>query len=221
MVDGVYEDAAGWITTGPKDGIAQLWFDSLPEGTKVGDTLEYLVEVTDASRIDAFELKLVLRVMPASNVTTSGTSGQSKTANKGAGSAGGSGTTLSLPDITLVHEADWGKHQGFDELSALKVVHAGTPGDVAAPVYDFFINVDNKFLRHSQKDQPSNADLLEKQFVYGFVLVGLALLQEHKQRGANEDGEDVEAYVLRTTRALASILVPMIQAVGGLAGDDV
>lgn len=220
MVDGVYEDAAGWITTGPKDGIAQLWFDSLPEGTKVGDTLEYLVEVTDASRIDAFELKLVLRVMPASNVTTSGTSGQSKTANKGAGSAGGSGTTLSLPDITLVHEADWGKHEGFDELSALKVVHAGTPGDVAAPVYDFFINVDNKFLRHSQKDQPSNADLLEKQFVYGFVLVGLALLQEHKQRGANEDGEDVEAYVLRTTRALASILVPMIQAVGGLAGDD-
>ena len=79
-------------------------------------------------------------------------------------------------------QPDWGAHD-FDELSVLKVVHVGTPIDPQAPVYDFFINVDNKFLLHSQKERPANAELLRKQFVYGFVLVGLALLQEHQKQG--------------------------------------
>lgn len=96
-------------------------------------------------------------------------------------------------------------------------MHAGTASDPSAPVYDFFVNIDNKYLLHSQKERASNAALLEKQFVYGFVLVGLALLQNHHRRidEASEE-EGVEAYVKRTTRALAPILLPMIQTIGGL-----
>jgi hypothetical protein len=112
-----------------------------------------------------------------------------------------------------VPRAKWDDH-GFDDLSVLKVVHS--PVDPAAPVYDFFINVDNKYLLHSQKERPANAELLQKQFIYGFVLVGLALLQDRQRRTDDPGQESVEDHVLRTTRALGPILIPMLQAIGSL-----
>ncbi len=211
-----YIDAAGWITTGPKSGIAQLWFDSLPDGTRVGDHVEYLVEVTDPSRIDSFQLELRLDVVPSID-SSSGTRGSSHTANAGRGELGGAGSTLSLPNIKLVRRHDWQEHD-FGETSALKVIHAGTAKDTSAPVYDFFVNIDNKYLLHSQKERTASAALLEKQFVYGFVLIGLAFLQDHHHGGkrAAPDSEGIDAYVERATRALGPILVPMIQAIGSL-----
>lgn len=97
-------------------------------------------------------------------------------------------------------------------------MHAGTATDPQAPVHDFFINVDNKYLLTSQKERPANAELLKKQFIYGFVLVGLALLQEY-QKQVPTTGESISEYVLRTSRALGTILIPMIQAIGSLDDD--
>jgi hypothetical protein len=210
-------DAVGWLTTGPKDGVAQLWFDSLPEAA-AGTTLEYLIEVTDPSRIDAFELKLVLDVASARERTsTSGTNG-SRNANSGKGKRGSSNGTLSLPKITPVRRADWAEHS-FTEASALRIVHAGTDENESA--YDFYVNYDNKYLLHSCKQKGANVDLLEKQFVYGLVLVGLALLQEHQthRKADHPDPKSIEDVVQRTTAAIGPILVPMIQALGGLAVD--
>jgi hypothetical protein len=216
-IDGEWTDAGGWSTTGPKSGIAHLTFDTLPDGTVAGDVLEYLIEVTDPVRFDAFQMKLTLDVTAPAN-SSGGGGGGSKNANTGKGSTGGAESTLNLPNITTVSQSEWEQH-GFDELSALKVVHAGTPDDSLAPVYDFFINVDNKYLLHSQKEQVANAELLRKQFIYGFVLVGLALLQEHQRQKGMVGDETVAAYVERTSRALGAILVPMIQSIGGLNDD--
>jgi hypothetical protein len=200
--NGQWIDAGGWNTTGPKSGIAHLTFDALPDGTKVGDKLEYLIEVTDPARFDAFSMPLTLDIVPSG----------------GGGGGGGGKSTFNLPDITTVSQPEWGTHD-FDELSVLKVVHVGTPTDPQAPVYDFFVNVDNRFLLHSQKERPASAELLRKQFIYGFVLVGLALLQEHQKPQSNPGQQSVEEYVRRTSRALGAILIPMIQAIGGLDED--
>lgn len=216
-IDGEWTDAGGWSTTGPKSGIAYLTFDTFPDGTVAGDALEYLIEVTDPVRFDAFKMELTLDITAPSNGGGGG-GGGSKNANTGKGSTGGAGSTLNLPNITTVSQSEWAQH-GFDELSVLKVVHAGTPDDSQAPVYDFFINVDNKYLLHSQKERATNAELLRKQFIYGFVLVGLALLQEHQRQNDKAGDETIEAYVERTSRALGSILVPMIQSIGGLNDD--
>jgi hypothetical protein len=210
-------DAVGWLTTGPKNGVAQLWFDSLPEDA-AGGTLEYLIEVTDPSRIDAFEMKLILNVSAARERTsTSGTNG-SRNANNGKGKRGGSNRALSLPKITPVRRDGWEGHS-FTETSALKIVHAGTDDNESA--YDFYVNYDNKYLLHSCKQRGANVDVLEKQFVYGLVLVGLALLQEYQanRKVGRPGSENIEGTVLRTTAAIGSILVPMIQALGGLAAD--
>lgn len=215
-VDDKWMDAGGWSTTGPKSGIAHLTIDALPAGTAAGDKLEYLVEVTDPVRFEAFSMALTLDVVAAASGGGGGTGGANKNKNQGKGAGGGAGSTLNLPNITTVAKDGWGPH-GFDELSVLKIVHEGTPADRQAPIYDFFINVDNRYLLHSQKDRPVNAELLRKQFVYGFVLVGLSLLQEHqKQHSDGQQTESVEEYVLRTSRALGTILIPMIQAIGSL-----
>lgn len=216
-IGGQWVDAGNWSTTGPKSGIAHLTLDSLPDGTKIGDTLEYLIEVTDPVRFDAFTMELTLDVIAGSGGGGGG-GGTSKNNNSGKGASGGAGSTFNLPNITTVAETEWGTH-GFDELSVLKVVHVGTSEDPQSPVYDFFINTDNKYLLHSQKERPANADLLRKQFIYGFVLVGLSLLQDYQKQPNNEGAEPVQDYVLRTSRALGTILIPMLQSIGSLDED--
>ncbi|MGQ0623245.1 MAG: hypothetical protein ACT4PP_01110 [Sporichthyaceae bacterium] len=213
-VDGQWVDAGDWSTTGPKSGIAHLSFEELPPEAKVGDTLEYLIEVTDPVRFDAFTLPLTLDIAPTGpGGGGGGGGGKTKIKNTGKGSGGGGESTFSLPNITPVTAAEFTTHD-FDELSVLKIVHASE--DPKVLTYDFFINVDNKYLLHSQKARPDNADVLKKQFIYGFVLVGLALLQEHHKQQVEDDAEPVEDHVLRTTRALGPILIPMLQAIGTL-----
>ena len=201
---------------GPKDGIAQLWFDGMPAGASIGDELDYVIEVTDPSRIAALESAMKLAIVPPST----GGSGQgqnSQNANAGKGGVGGSGSALSLPNITPVEQADWDSHD-FDDLSVLRVEHTGTDDDPQAPVYDFFVNVDNRFLRASKKTKPANAELIHKQFIYGFVLVGLALIQDRQEteKPADEELPTIESYVRVTSRALGPVLVPIIEAMGGL-----
>jgi hypothetical protein len=52
------------------------------------------------------------------------------------------------------------------------------------------------------------------------VLIGLALIQDHHRRQPlDAEGEypGIEEIVARTTRALGSILVPMLQSLGSLS----
>lgn len=210
-------DATGWMTTGPKSGIAQLMFDSLPDEVSPGDRLAYVIEVTDPSRVDAFRAELQLEIVGETDRHARNGGRGSNNANSGKGNHGGEGSTLTLPNIIPVRRESWGRHE-FDESSALKVVHVGAADDPEAPVYDFYVNTENKFLLHSFKQRGAETAVLEKQFTYGLVLVGLALLQEHHRQKsqAARDREDIETVVLRTSRALGPILLPMIQTMGTL-----
>lgn len=212
-IDGHWADTGGWSTTGPKEGVAHLTIDSLPAEAAVGDVLEYLIEVTDPVRFDAFSMHLTLDVVAAGGGGGGG-GGATKNKNSGKGTGGGAGSSFNLPNITTVSRDEWSS-QEFDEQSVLRVVHVGTTDNPQAPVYDFFVNTDNKYLLHSQKDRPVNSDLIRKQFIYGFVLVGLSLLQDYQQKQEKPE-ESVEDYVLRTSRALGPILIPMLQAIGNL-----
>ncbi len=224
MVGNKYVEATKWIMNGPKSGVANLSIHQLPPGTQVGDEVEYLIEITDPSRIEPFTNHLILVAQPGSAPPVGGGGGHAKVANTGKGNASG-GSLLALPEVTTVTEDRWAD-QGFTEESALKIVATGLSDN--ADVYDFYVNIDNKYLRIAQKESTANASLLEKQFTYGLVLVGMAILQDHSQRSrrnaAAEDGDgdrsSVEDTVAATTRALAPILLPLIEAIGGLSADD-
>ena len=70
-----------------------------------------------------------------------------------------------------------GQRRILTNFSALKIVSAGEVGQ-GADVFDFYVNVDNKYLRIFQKESKDNPKLIKAKFVYGSVLLGLALIQD-------------------------------------------
>jgi hypothetical protein len=107
----------------------------------------------------------------------------------------------------------------------------------ATDVYDFFVNVDNKFLRITQKESKQDPKLLKAKFVYSLVLIGLALIQEDRTiRPADRDNDEsdsderdnkdeggggtLERSVDVTTRAVAPILLPMLELIGALDSSE-
>ena len=230
--DGQFVDASDWSATDPNSGVAQLWFDALPDESEVGEELEYVVTISDPNRVDGFENRLKLRVkgpQPAS----AGGKGRRRTATGGQGTAGGAGN-LNLPKITTVARADWATY-GFTEESVLRVNSAPTDQDDSHEqrsfAYDFFINIDNKYLRHEQKLNPQDNKLIEKQFTYGMVIVGLALLRKETkpaddttkssdiETGTIEEGEQLETRISETTMALAPVFLPMLKIIGNLVNE--
>ena len=140
---------------------------------------------------------------------------------------------MAADTITAVKEAEWSQH-GFNKFTALRIKNApSAEGDPAVPstiTYDFFVNVDNQWLKSEQKrSKQQSPKILEARFMYSLVLVGLALLQEDRTRPRPEtseedadaptdesNGENVEKRVDRFTAALAPILLPMLELIPDL-----
>lgn len=200
---------AGCSITSLHEGIATLVAE-LPADAVVGTELVLEIEVSDPTRFDPFTNRLVLNVKAAGH--PGGTHPRPPKGNGG----------FALPNITKVREDDWSKFgfHTFTETDALVVVQAGEG------VYDFYVNVDNKFLRTAHKDFPKdNPTMMEAKFVYANVLVGLAMLNgrahdaDEKGTGAAEVAGP-EGEVARVSSQLAPIVLPMIDVVASLSPDD-
>jgi hypothetical protein len=119
----------------------------------------------------------------------------------------------------------------FDDTTACKIVEdAAGDGERERSVYTFYVNVDNRYLRTDMKGSDDDVALKEAKFVFGNVLVGLALIHDHRSGSApacpegddaNGEEQSIEAHVEHTTRAIAPFLVPMIDYLGALTGDQV
>ncbi len=229
--DGNAEAVHNWALHGPRSGAATLTLD-LPPSAGPGETLDFEVRVADPTQIDPFANRLTLRVRPSTS-SSSGGDGEARTPTTGDGHHG-STSTLSLPSIVEVDEQQWTEH-GFTETTALVVKHAGSDGEAngigSNDIYDFFVNVDNKFLRIAQKESKDDPKLLKAKFVYAQVLVGLAFLQHDRvagpvdqaseeDDGESEDGPGIESSIAYATTALAPVLLPMLDAIGALAVTD-
>jgi hypothetical protein len=218
-----------------QNGIATLSVQ-LPEDCQPGDELVFLTTVTDASRVDRFENKFIVRVRPAANPSAGdGTRRKPPTKTPGADRDAPGGITL--PNIIKVHEGDWDKQTPpFDKYTALRIKDAGTPdcngaGDEKPTVYDFYVNMDNVYLLSEIKPAGADPELLRNRFIYGNVLLGLALLHQEeldrkslrtrqKKEGNHDDEEEpevnIEDRVARFSQAVAPVLLPMIESLGGL-----
>jgi hypothetical protein len=85
--------------------------------------------------------------------------------------------------------------------------------------------MDNLYLVNEQKSSKKDADLLEACFLYGMVLVGIALIHDDLERESQKDkdtydaeedeGKDnIEDKVEDFTKAISPILLPMIENLG-------
>jgi len=224
------------------NGVAN-WSVSIPEEVEVGDELTLQCTVNDDAIPDPFVNVAKLKVVAPSR-TEGGAGGRESRTGRGQKGSGGSGTGgtagtqgndgplepsgIQMPKIIKVKEDDepWREH-GFDEHTACKIMEdAETEGDEERSVYTFYVNVSNIALRTDMKHGADDVALKESKFIYGNVLVGLALIHQHrtcpvpKDDGDESGNQTVEAAVDRTTRALGPFLVPMIDYLGALTADQ-
>ncbi len=205
------------------------WNIEIPDELSVGDKLALQCLVNDDVILDGFTNSLTLNIVKKSD----GQGGKGKRNSR----TGGGGETgdetpggIDPPVIIKVRQEDWSTY-GFDDYSSTKVTaDSGNEDDIG---YTFAINVDNKYLKGEMKDSKSDPSLVEAKFVYGNVLLGLALLRDEEERrrreqGKSNDGEEdldqedkVYEKIAVTSRAMAPFLVPMIDSLGSLTDEDV
>lgn len=214
------------------NGIATLNI-KLPENSQIGETINYEVRVSDPTQIAPFVNRFIIYVKHP--VETRGGKGDRK---KPPGSENGIDRDIpggiKLPKIKRIQEQEWEK-RGFDKYTALKVKHAGKEngkeesGD-EKDIYDFFVNIDNIFLTFEQKRSKEEPKLIEERFVLGVVLIGMGLLQEDlkkENKKSNETDEleekedgDIEKLIDHVTKAVAPVLLPMIDYLGDIKIED-
>ena len=210
-----------------KNGIATMRV-SLPEGCKIGDTFTYCAVLMDDSRVEPIENTVRVTVTHSVLVRPGG-SGVRKPPGRKAGKEREQATGLTFPHMTDVRRSEWEEHTPpFDERTALRIKSAGDcEGSDGKVVYDFFINVDNLYLQTEAKVSKSDPRVLTARFRFGMVLLGLGIIQSHHRndlkkvgggdtRDSGNDGDDLESRVDEFGKAVAPVLLPMIDGLGGL-----
>ncbi len=87
--------------------------------------------------------------------------------------------------------------------------------------YDFFVNIDNIHLLTELKSA-NNSDVkaLEAKYKFGLVLIGIALLQNNIKR-ENTDEENVFELIVKVTKAISPIIIPMIDSLGAIEIENI
>jgi hypothetical protein len=222
-----------------RNGIATLNL-RLPPNCRPGDELRFVARVTDRTRIEPFDNSFSLSVKEAAKPSKRGKRATRKPPGQEAGDDRETPSGIQLPRVVKVYRNPSDGQRGwddmeprFDKYTALRVVHAGTSeeyaeGENGRDIYDFFLNVDNVYLKTELKSSNTEANLLEARFLYGMVLLGLGLLHQETEtekdhsdfRRGDSNGFDVTDKVEEFTRAAAPVLLPMIDHLGSLDLED-
>lgn len=217
-----------------QNGIASLSL-SLPEGSKPGWVLRYSAILSDCSLIEpltnTFEVTVKEALQPKGRT---GERREPPSKKEGEGREISSG--IQLPNIIPIEEKDWqGYTPPFDKYTGMRIVNAGSTNEeeeeTGSLVYDFYINRDNLYLKAELKATKCEPKLVRAQFTYGMVLLGLALVQqdvavqdkkllESEEENGGINGSSIEKKVEEFCRAIAPIIVPMINSLGSLSLDD-
>jgi hypothetical protein len=215
-----------------QNGIATLTLN-LPNNCEVGDVLRFKAVVSDPTLLDAFENNFILDVEAEVTTGPGGPHGPKEPPTKEDGEEREAITGISLPNIILVNEADWGNQTPpFDKYTALRIGVSDVvgPGNGENPeaedVYDFKINMDNLYLKSELKAGGEEVEMIRARWKYGLVLMGIALLHDDLQARKRKDekelsseeesGETIEKRVEAFSRAMAPVLLPMISSLGAL-----
>jgi hypothetical protein len=216
--------------TGPtlNDGSATLTFD-LPDNATVDETVSYELTVTDSVTGDTFKNRAELVVRPAAELPPRpAVDRQQPGKTSKTGIDGPSG--IELPRIFWIPQVDprWSEHFSTTD-DCLDVLDDGEPDESGRVTHDysFYLNEHNRALRFELSTNKLASAAVKKQFEIAVTLVGLALLQEsdRQEEGRTEDveegpaGRDLDVprdRVKRATRALAPILLPLINTLSDL-----
>jgi hypothetical protein len=217
-----------------QNGLATLTIQ-LPNNCKVGDLLAFHAAVNDPTKLDPFENRFSIGVKAEALPGGGGGGERHKPPTTEEGEERELPAGINLPNIILIKEGDWpSQAPPFDKYTALRIgISDSSNGEAengngdSHDVYDFKINMDNLFLNSELKVGGDEVEMIRARWKYGLVLIGLALLHEDNQnkKGRSEGGEtgpdeenveSIETQVEKFTRAIAPVLLPMINSLGAL-----
>lgn len=184
---------------------------SLPDNASVGDTLQFVVNVTDDTQIAPFENEF--EVIITDEVSKSrGKRGERKPKVDDPDGDRTRPDRLDLPDPREVFQRDWDLH-GFKRETALAVKESEEG-------YDYYINMDNIYLNTEIKSLNSGEDpkLMQSKFKYAMVLIGMMILKDTVHDLGDDAGENMTPTetVEKFTSMIAPVILPMIQTLGDL-----
>jgi hypothetical protein len=195
----------------------------LPENFKIGDHLECKVKITDETQIEPFVSIFYREIEPDFKGNGGGTTGRTLPPGNGFGERT-IPDSLSLPKITEVTEEMWNAH-GFTKFTALKVINIGNDA------YDFYINLDNIYLKTDIKGLGDKEDLslIKKQFEYSLVLIGLSLLKDNKLTSEIEKIINIDKreeinpsdLIEIITSLIAPVILPIVNQISNLELDEI
>ena len=217
-----------------QNGIASLSVQ-LPENVAPGQSLQYIAIVNDCSRTEPF-FNIMELIVKEAHVPHGHDAGRRKPPSKKEGEDRERPSGIQLPNVIPVEEKDWqNQSPPFDKYTGMRIRNAGSlNGDDdesgSNEIYDFFINMDNLYLKGELKASKSEPELARAQFKYGMVLLGLALIQQdileqgiesdEDHDDGKADGASIEKRVEAFCRAVAPVVIPMINSLGSLSIED-
>lgn len=212
------------------NGVASLNL-SVPQGVAAGDELGLYVSVNDDCLVEPYLNVAELTVTPEQDKRKGG-NGRHRQAGKDKGDEAEKPLGIELPRIVRVKEDAWAQY-GFNRYSACRIRQAESEVDQSKSVYDFDINIDNVYLQTDVKASREAPALQEARFIYGTVLIGLALIRDWASRENDStdiivesrqdepERESIEQRVAAVTAALAPFILPMISSLGAMSLGDV
>lgn len=197
------------------NGLATLTV-RLPVNVTIGDLLDYKIVAKDRTQ-DSFINELRVKVIEPDFNSPGGKGKRKEPRGNEENEERSDIAGFNIPVIKECHKSDEKYKFAENEEGALIVVDSGSSG------YDFFINMDNVFLRTEIKGLTSiEPKLLEARFKYSMVLLGLSLLNLNREKNKdnsenkNEDGENIYEKISLFTKAASSVVLPMIANLGEL-----
>ncbi len=226
IVKGDQRSPIGYVGPSLSDGRGSITFD-LPEDVKVGDQVEVEFVVTDEVVDRTFANRAKLTVLAAVVQPSGSKSPPKPKPDVPPAPQGTSGNTgIALPEVTWVKKTSpsWEQHFSTPD-DCLAIVDDSDDGK--EPDWKFYLNEDNRALLAELKFTKLPAQAVKKQFEIGVVLIGMALLHDDKEAKKNalpgEPKDEEDSVIKRVevfTRAVAPIVLPMIQSLGDLATEE-
>ena len=212
-------------------GRATLSFD-LPLGAKVGDQLSYETVVEDEVMQQTFTNSFIITVEAAQVAKPYAPPVKPSPPGTKPGPAPDGQGGIALPTVIRLKRSQtaWLEHFTDDHACLDLIEDTDDVNGKQQTAYTFYLNEDNVSLQTELKGSRANARVLLKQFEVGAVLIGLALIHDQhqiKKHPASENSEekDEEASlrdrVKLLSRAVAPVLLPMIQTLGELGENDI
>lgn len=180
---------------------------SLPIEKKVGDLIEYTVEVSDETSVKPFTSIFYLQLEPEEDKTVSNSSSRRSSSGENEGDDNFRLEGLNLPQIIKVRRNEWEKY-GFNGYTSLQAT------DIKTKDLTFKINMDNDYLLNEMKDINNvESSILEARYEASMILIGLSIIDYYKNE---EDNELIANQISVFSQCLSPYILSIISDLGAM-----